>query len=286
MLALKPVTSSNLGGLSPLQSINTMNSINSNLSKLAKKRNIKNLALVSPSIDMLGVDATPSTPVCETSIWMRPQKGVYSNGPIEMLPNLFLGDETNASDPETLRRLNIGFVLNVAREVENPLLETESRVGWQLLSTEAVGETASLYLKKHRFHTPVSRHSHSVFSKKLFWDHNQDNILEFFNSAFRFIDMARSLGMGVLVHCQCGVSRSASLMMGYVMKCQNISFESAYQYVKARSKVVSPNLSLIAQLLEYERSLSHRVPPPKPPKPSKFQSFLAPFSRTITKLSL
>lgn len=286
MLALKSVTSSNLGGLSPLQSLSSMNSINNNMSKISKKRNIKNLALSSPSSGIGGLDGTPLTPACETSLWMRPQKGVYSNGPIEILPDLFLGDETNASDPETLRRLNIGFILNVAREVENPLLETESRVGWQLLSTEAVGETASLYLKKHHFHTPVSRHSHFVFSKKLFWDHNQDNILEFFNSAFRFIDMARSLGMGVLVHCQCGVSRSASLMMGYVMKCQNISFESAYQYVKARSKVVSPNLSLIAQLLEYERSQTYRIPPPKPPKPSKFQSFVSSSSYNNMKLSL
>ncbi|KAI0222403.1 tyrosine/serine/threonine protein phosphatase [Massospora cicadina] len=221
------------------------------ISPKPKKRNVKNLALYATNSQPLQVAiGEPNTPgiFCETPGWLKPQKAIYYDGPIEILPNLYLGDETNASNPDTLRNLNIGFVLNVAREVENSLLDHASSYCWQFISNSR----ACLYLKKHTFSTSLNE-VHSVFSRKLFWDHNQDNILEFFGSSFGFIDLARSLGVGVLVHCQGGVSRSASLMMGYVMHANDVNFEKAYQFVKSRSSAVSPNLGLIAQLLEYEK---------------------------------
>ncbi|KAJ9076429.1 tyrosine/serine/threonine protein phosphatase [Entomophthora muscae] len=212
-----------------------------------KKRNFKNLALCGPSSENALPYALPSA----APQWLKPQQKTYSNGPKEILENLYLGDEMNASDPDVLKKYNIGFILNVAKEVDNSLVDFACSSHWQTVSDEKV----CLQLKKHTFSTS-SEESHSVYSKKLFWDHNQDNIQEFFAASFNFINLARSLGVGVLIHCQCGVSRSASLMIGYVMQANNLSFESAYQHVKSKSSVVSPNLSLIAQLLEFENGRS------------------------------
>ncbi|KAJ9049971.1 tyrosine/serine/threonine protein phosphatase [Entomophthora muscae] len=197
-----------------------------------KKRNFKNLALCGPSSENALPYALPSA----APQWLKPQQKTYSNGPKEILENLYLGDEMNASDPD---------------KVDNSLVDFACSSHWQTVSDEKV----CLQLKKHTFSTS-SEESHSVYSKKLFWDHNQDNIQEFFAASFNFINLARSLGVGVLIHCQCGVSRSASLMIGYVMQANNLSFESAYQHVKSKSSVVSPNLSLIAQLLEFENGRS------------------------------
>ncbi len=44
----------------------------------------------------------------------------YSDGPIEILPNVWLGAEDNARDWRRLAARNIGSILNVAKEVSSP----------------------------------------------------------------------------------------------------------------------------------------------------------------------
>ncbi|KAJ9473878.1 Protein-tyrosine-phosphatase [Pseudozyma hubeiensis] len=71
----------------------------------------------------------------------------------------------------------------------------------------------------------------------------------------------------ILVHCQCGVSRSATLVIAFVMQAaaMRYGFEAArsllgmhdcYNMVKEKSSSISPNISLIYQLVEWERYLS------------------------------
>lgn len=47
----------------------------------------------------------------------------YAHGPREILPGIYLGSEQNARDPAVLRRWNINYVLNVAKEVECPWID-------------------------------------------------------------------------------------------------------------------------------------------------------------------
>lgn len=71
----------------------------------------------------------------------------------------------------------------------------------------------------------------------------------------------------ILVHCQCGVSRSATLVIAFVMQAaaMRYGFQTAsgllgmhdcYNMVKDKSSSISPNISLIYQLVEWERYLS------------------------------
>jgi tyrosine-protein phosphatase len=59
----------------------------------------------------------------------------------------------------------------------------------------------------------------------------------------------------VLVHCKQGVSRSASLVIAYVMCKERLTFQQAYALVREKSPSITPNLMLVYQLLEYERAL-------------------------------
>lgn len=90
---------------------------------------------------------------------------------------------------------------------------------------------------------------------KLDWTHNEDDILKDFRKAFEFIDEAVQKGQGVLIHCKQGISRSATLAIGYVMKKNNLEFQQAYDYVKSRSPSISPNMIFIYQLMEYQNVL-------------------------------
>lgn len=75
---------------------------------------------------------------------------------------------------------------------------------------------------------------------------------------------------GILVHCQCGVSRSATLVIAFVMQAAAYEYDFArtknltgmhdcYEMVKCLSSSISPNISLIYQLVEWERLLSSQA---------------------------
>lgn len=53
---------------------------------------------------------------------------------------------------------------------------------------------------------------------------------------------------GVLVHCQLGQSRSASVVIAYVMRKENLGFEEALAKVKRKRSVIKPNLGFQRQL--------------------------------------
>lgn len=64
-----------------------------------------------------------------------------------------------------------------------------------------------------------------------------------------------SRGGRVLVHCMLGVSRSASLVLAYLMKYKNMSLKSSYDLVSSRRPCARPNPGFWRQLVDYEKKL-------------------------------
>lgn len=87
------------------------------------------------------------------------------------------------------------------------------------------------------------------------WEHNTD-IVPDLHKLVRMIDERVKQGKRVLIHCQCGVSRSASLIVAYgLYKDPQMSVQEAYDTAKKRSKWIGPNMNLIMQLQEFRNSL-------------------------------
>ncbi|KAL6099051.1 dusp10 [Pungitius sinensis] len=143
-----------------------------------------------------------------------------------ILPFLFLGNERDAQDLDLLLRLNIGFVVNVTTHL--PLYHVNSGLRYKRL--------------------PAT-------------DNSKQNLRQYFEEVFEFIEEAYQSGQGVLVHCQAGVSRSATIVIAYLMKHTLMTMTDAYKYVRSRRPVVSPNLNFMGQLLEFERDLNSGVTP-------------------------
>jgi protein-tyrosine phosphatase len=60
----------------------------------------------------------------------------------------------------------------------------------------------------------------------------------------------------VLVHCHQGVSRSCSLAIGYLMWAQNMTYQDAYEYVRQRRGICSPNPGFIGQLMLWRQIIT------------------------------
>jgi tyrosine-protein phosphatase len=87
------------------------------------------------------------------------------------------------------------------------------------------------------------------------WEHNTD-IVPDLHKLVKMIDERLKQGKRVLIHCQCGVSRSASLVVAYgLYKDPQMSVQEAYDKAKKRSKWIGPNMNLIMQLQEFRNSL-------------------------------
>ncbi|XP_053544831.1 dual specificity protein phosphatase 5 [Bombina bombina] len=144
-----------------------------------------------------------------------------------ILPFLFLGNEKDAQDLGRMVTLNIGHVLNVTTHL--PLYHAES---------------GGLRYKR----LPAT-------------DNSKQDLRQYFEEAFEFIEEAQQQGKGVLIHCQAGVSRSATVVIAYLMKHTLMTVGDAYKFVKGKRPIISPNLNFMGQLLEFESDLNAGVTP-------------------------
>ncbi|XP_035217936.1 serine/threonine/tyrosine-interacting protein A-like [Stegodyphus dumicola] len=78
------------------------------------------------------------------------------------------------------------------------------------------------------------------------------NIIPFFPQVKQFIDSCFKKGGKVLVHGNTGVSRSASLVIGYIMETFCLPYRDAFTLVLNKRLCICPNEGFMQQLKEYE----------------------------------
>ncbi|KAI7899380.1 protein-tyrosine phosphatase-like protein [Cokeromyces recurvatus] len=213
-----------------LASLSPISSTSSTLAS-RRRRNNKNLSLCLSS-------ETTNNMITETKhVFIEKQRkddvNAYLSGPAKIMPYLYLGSEMNSLDLNLLKELRVQSILNVAAEVNNPY------------------ESMDHHINKEN---PFS-FSNTLTYQKLPWQHNQDNLVVELAKAIDIIDRARAAEQTILVHCQCGVARSATVIIAYVMKTLHLPLQEAYNHVKALAPPISPNLGLLFQLREFEQTL-------------------------------
>ena len=212
----------------------------------------------------------------------------YPQGPVCIYdPHVYLYLE-----PDHTEALKFDVIINVAREVLNPFTEAAEKMdgyhtkdaGMQvdldlrvsgLATVSSVSEPPSAVSENsflsafERVPQPSSDAPLEISEKAQLppeyihipWDHNT-NVVDDLLRLCETIDNRVQQGKRVLVHCQCGVSRSASLIVAYgLYKNPQLTVQEAYDAVKERSKWIGPNMHLIYQLAEFRTILARNIPP-------------------------
>lgn len=90
-------------------------------------------------------------------------------------------------------------------------------------------------------------------------DSSTENLLQVLGEACEFIksSLAKKDG-GVLIHCHQGVSRSASVVIAFVMEEMDLDYDTALRYVREGRPKINPNKGFAAQL-EMWRRLQYNI---------------------------
>ncbi|XP_050727627.1 serine/threonine/tyrosine-interacting protein B-like isoform X1 [Eriocheir sinensis] len=83
-------------------------------------------------------------------------------------------------------------------------------------------------------------------------DNLTQNLISHVAECRTFIDECLASGGKCLVHGNLGISRSAALVVAYVMEKRTLSYREALEFVQNRRYCINPNDGFKQQLMEYE----------------------------------
>lgn len=80
-----------------------------------------------------------------------------------------------------------------------------------------------------------------------------ENLSPYFDESLKFIEDALTGNGRVLVNCNAGQSRAGTIVILYIMKTKEVSFEDAKKFAqsKRKSNEVCPNSGFQKQLIDY-----------------------------------
>lgn len=91
----------------------------------------------------------------------------------------------------------------------------------------------------------------TIFNYKLvnILDCPSANLKQYFQSCIRYIKDALAQAGSVLVHCYAGVSRSASVVIAFLMQEYGMTMKDATNHVRAQRNFIRPNDGFRRQLV-------------------------------------
>ncbi|XP_053804823.1 dual specificity protein phosphatase 13 isoform X1 [Vidua chalybeata] len=167
---------------------------------------------------------TPALSDLQQLLWLR---GGSDNHVDQVWPNIYLGDAWAARSKTTLQSLNITHILNAA---DGPYSINTGAKYYADLQIEYYGVEA--------------------------FDDPSFDLSIFFYDAANFIGKAlNSSGGKVFVHCAMGVSRSATLVLAFLMIHENMTLVDALKTVSAHRNIC-PNSGFLSQLRDLDMKLN------------------------------
>jgi len=146
----------------------------------------------------------------DVSVYER-LKYVFSS-PIEIFPNLFLGNSINAANKELLKSNNFDIIINVTDNIPN-FFENDFEY----------------------YNVSIKDNTNAFFGLNL------ENCAKYIHDNLR-------LNKKIIVHCFEGRSRSVTIIIYYLMNYHNYKFIDIYNQIKNQKNIVNINKSFVNEL--------------------------------------
>jgi predicted protein tyrosine phosphatase len=165
-----------------------------------------------------------------------------------ILPGLYLTGVSGASELWKLKLLNVAAIVNCG-DASNTFPDRFEYLRVELRDLETADLTIHLDSVLNFIHSRLSLNGNNrgdngtVANANIDADDGDDS------------SQPKQKPRVVLVHCAMGMSRSASLVIAYLMKHREMSFQNALQCVRSARNCVEPNAGFVRQLLAFEATL-------------------------------
>lgn len=141
----------------------------------------------------------------------------------KIIENLYLGNIDDVQSEKFIRENNIKLIINAAIEVNVPIHEDVNII------------------------------------MNLQWHDSMEQPIDFcfLDYLANIINSFLKENKAVLINCFAGISRSSTIVIAYMMKYHNMTFNNAFNYVKSKRWIVNPNPNFQIILKNYEQYLSN-----------------------------
>lgn len=109
----------------------------------------------------------------------------------------------------------------------------------------------------------LSNHQEPIYPKDFTYklipieDYSCIDISAYFDTTFELIEHVLTSGKGILVHCDAGVSRSASIVIAYLMRKNRCDYLSAFNQIRDKRSFIDPNPGFVQQLCNYQEKIKN-----------------------------
>jgi protein-tyrosine phosphatase len=135
--------------------------------------------------------------------------------PNYIIDNIYLGSQKSGVDVNQLFELNIKYVLILGKGMEGKF----DQITYKIIEID---------------------------------DSLEQNLSNYIREALDFIFESQKKNSKILIHCVSGISRSASIVIAYIMDKYKMNYDDAFVYVKTKRPSIRPNTNFIEQLNKFQ----------------------------------
>ena len=138
-----------------------------------------------------------------------------------IMDDIYVGDIYDAHNIKELKNLGITNVISVVPGIENMYTEEDG----------------------------INHKCYEII------DNLDANLEQYFNETSDLIEKIVNKKEKVLIHCICGVSRSVTILIAYMIKKRKYQLQEAINLISQKRNIIKPNYSFLSQLVKYHHFL-------------------------------
>ncbi|XP_046911422.1 uncharacterized protein LOC124492548 [Dermatophagoides farinae] len=125
------------------------------------------------------------------------------------------------------------------------------------LIIETMQESRIRMIINATYEMPLLKQSDIITFRVPVEDDCQEPIQQYFDDVADLMEAIRLRGHSSVIHCMAGVSRSATLILAYMVKYTTFTLYEAFLHIKSIRQPIRPNIGFIQQLIQYEARVNN-----------------------------